>query len=243
MITTLLLLLCQDGTLVASDAIQPKVAVAEDGAIHVVFIKGGNICVASSTDGGTSFGEPVVAIDNKGEAKGGMQRGPRIGVDKKGNLFVTAPLNFDEAEKSKRYPTQELWVVRSTDGGKTWSKPAQVNEVSKKAPESLHWMVVSPEGDAHVAWLDMRDGKPREQHLYYAKVGSDGKVGKNLRIAGPVCECCAPGMAIDDKGNPFVIVREGGKKNRAILVTRSSNGGKSWSAPAAVNTGPTSLDN
>jgi hypothetical protein len=238
----LLLLLAQDGTLVASDATQPKVAIGPDGTIHVVFIRGGNIAVASSTDGGKTFSEPVVAIDNNGEAKGGMQRGPRIGVDAKGAVVVTAPLNFDEAEKAKRFPTQELWIARSTDGGKTWTKPVQVNEVAKKAPESLHWMAVSPDGDAHVAWLDMRDGRPREQYLYYAKVGPDLKVGKNLRIAGPVCECCAPGLAVDDKGNPFVLVREGAKKNRAVVLTRSTNGGKSWSPPAAVNTGPTSID-
>ena len=33
---------------------------------------------------------------------------------------VTAPVTFDDAEYKKRYPTAELFFVRSTDGGRTW---------------------------------------------------------------------------------------------------------------------------
>ncbi len=224
------------------EGIQPQVAVGAEGRIHVVMIAGGNIVVRSSADRGKTWGEPSVALDAKGRAKGGMQRGPRIGADAKGNLVVTAPICFDEKEFEKQYPTNELWLARSGDGGKTWSKPQQVNEVAKKAPESLHWMVVASNGDAHVAWLDMRDAGERGQNLWYAKATGD-KVGRNMRIAGPVCECCAPGLAVDDRGNPFAIVREGKKGDRAILMTASRDGGKTWGAAAPVNAGRTGLGN
>src|SRR3989338_5554625 len=94
-----------------SGASQPQVAVAPDGKINVVFIHDGNIKVAA--DGGAA----VTAIDAGGRIQGGKRRGPRIGVDAKGNLVVTAPACFDEAEFSKKYPTNELWLVRSEDGG------------------------------------------------------------------------------------------------------------------------------
>jgi hypothetical protein len=225
----------QPGLVVATDAIQPHMAIDNDGNIYVAFIQKGNICVSTSTDQGKSFGEPVIAIDVKGRAEGGMQRGPRIGVDGNKNLTVTAPVAFDDAEYKKKYPTADLFLVRSRDGGKTWTKPLQVNEVSKQAPESLHWMAVAPGGEVHVAWLDRRSREGPGQDIYYAKVSSE-KVGKNIKIASTVCECCAPGLAVDANGNPFVAFREGGNKpSREIFATRSTNQGVSFSRPVQIN--------
>lgn len=207
-------------------ASQPQVCIAPEGKAYVVFIHDGNIKVAP-----VGGGDAVVAIDAGGKIKGGKRRGPRIGADAKGNLVVTAPACFDEAEFQKRYPTNELWLVRSEDGGKTWTKPVQVNEVAKNAPESLHWTAVADDGTAHVAWLDMRDGG--KQRVWYAAVEGE-KVGKNQPLTGPICECCAPGLALDAKGNPYLVVREGEKRDRGILLTFSTNGGKSWKKPVAV---------
>lgn len=229
-----LLLLVQD----FGDAIQPQPAVASDGTVYVVMLRGGNVQVAVSKDKGKTFEAPVVAMDAGGRARGGMRRGPRIGVDAKGGVVVTAPLCFDKAEFEKQYPTPELWFARSTDGGKTWSKPGQVNEVPKKAAEALHWMAVAPAGDVHVAWLDCREG---DNTLWYAKITGD-KVSKNVKLTGPVCECCAPGMAVDGKGNPVITVRERKAKDRAVLLLVGKSGGKSFGQPVAVNEQATKID-
>ena len=108
-------------------------------------------------------------------------------------------VTFDDAEYEKRYPTADLYLVRSTDGGKMWSTPRQVNEVTKQAPEALHWMAVAPRGEVHVAWLDRRDREQSGQDIYYSTV-VDGEVGTNVKVARTVCECCAPGLAIDAAG-------------------------------------------
>jgi hypothetical protein len=224
------------------DAVQPQLAIDVDGAFYAAFIAGGNVQVAVSTDRGTSFGAPVVAIDAGGRAKGGMQRGPRIAVDGKKTVYVTAPLCFDEAEFSKRYPTQDLYLAASTDGGKSFGKPVRVNDVPKKAPESLHWMAASANGDVHVAWLDLRQ-REKGQDLFYAKVTEQGKkVSKNVPVAGPLCECCAPGMAVDGKGNPLLMWREGQKSNRALFLALSSNGGASFGKTMRINQGESRID-
>ncbi len=224
------------------DAIQPQLAIGSDGTFHVVFIAGGNIQVATSSDRGRSFGAPVTAIDARGKAKGGMQRGPRIAVDGKNTVYVTAPLTFDEAEFAKRYPTNDLYLAASTDGGKTFGKPLRVNDAPKKAPESLHWMAAGPNGDVHVAWLDLRQ-REKGQDLFYAKVAEQGrKVSRNVAVAGPLCECCAPGMAVDGKGNPMLTWREGGKTNRALFLAVSKNGGASFGPPARINQGESKID-
>ena len=139
-------------------------------------------------------------------------------------------MTFDDAEYKRRYPTADLFFVRSADGGKTWTKPVQVNEESKQAPEALHWMAVAPSGEAHVAWLDMRSRNKPGQDIYYATLTNGdvekGDVGKNVKVAGTVCECCAPGMAVDAAGHPFLAFREGGDKpSREIFARHSSDDG------------------
>lgn len=219
---------------VAQDAIQPHLAIDGSGTAYVVFIRNGQIEISVSADQGRTFSAPAVALDAKGRARGGMQRGPRVAVDGRKTVYVTAPLAFDDAEFAKRYPTQDLFLAVSTDVGKTFSKPVQVNDVPKKAPESLHGLAASPGEGAFVAWLDLRQ-REKGQDLFTAKVSAKGVVARNQPAAVNLCECCAPGLSMDAQGKPFLIYREGGKTNRQIFLI---SGGKA----ARVNQGESKVD-
>jgi len=209
-----------EATVVAPGANQPHLASSDDGSFYATFIRDGNIGFACSTDKGKTWSAPVVAIDAKGRGAGGMQRGPHIAVDGKKTIYITAPLTFDEAElNGKKYPVRELYLAVSTDGGKTFSKPAQINDAPKKAPESLHWLAAAPNGDVFAVWLDLRQRDKGGQDLAYVKISDQGrKIGKNAILPGPLCECCAPGLTVDAKGNPMILYREGGKTNRSIFL-------------------------
>lgn len=209
-------------TEVARDAIQPHLALDAEGTAYVVFIRNGNIEISTSSDQGKTFSAPVTAIDAKGKARGGMQRGPRVAVDAQKTVYVTAPLTFDEAEFQKRYPTQDLYLATSVDGGKTFAKPVMVNDVPKKAPESLHWLAAGAD-HAYVAWLDLR-AREKGQDLFVAKVTEKGKkISRNSPLASSLCECCAPGLALDPKGTPVLAYRDGaGKSNRPIFLAAGS---------------------
>src|SRR5262245_27934858 len=89
---------------IARDAIQPQLAADDAGGFYAVFLQSGNVAVSVSNDGGKTFSAPVTAIDVKGEARGGAQRGPRIGVDAKKNIIVTCPVTFDAEEQKQKYP-------------------------------------------------------------------------------------------------------------------------------------------
>jgi hypothetical protein len=220
--------------IIARDARQPQLAADRDGGFYCVFLRNGNIEFSASADNGKTWSAPVTAIDAKGKASGGMQRGPRIGVDDRKVITITAPLCFDEKELQAKFPRAELWLVRSTDGGRTFSPPVQINEVNGTAPEALHAIAVAPSGEAHVAWLDMR-AKKKGQDLYYAKV-VDGKPGKNQRVSETLCECCAPGIGVDSKGRIFVAWRDGiSLKNRAVWMYVSEDGGKLFKSVGRVN--------
>jgi hypothetical protein len=233
----------EKAAVVASGANQPHLAAAGDGAFYATFIRNGNIEFSSSADSGRTWSAPVVAIDARGKATGGMQRGPRVAVDGKGTVYVTAPLCFDEAESANRYPRRELYLAASTDGGKTFSKPVQVNDAPKKAPEALHWLAAGPAGEVFAAWLDLRQ-QSKGQDLAWTKITDQGrKVARNQILPGPICECCAPGLAVDAKGNPILVYREGGKSaSRQIFMAVSSNGGASFARVARINQGDTKVD-
>ncbi|HEX7897860.1 MAG TPA: sialidase family protein [Planctomycetota bacterium] len=207
---------------VAADASQPHLAIDADGVLLAVFLRNGNVEFSASADQGKTFSAPVVAIDAKGRAKGGMQRGPRVAVDGQKTIYVTAPLAFDDAEFQKRYPTQDLYLATSVDGGKTFGKPVMVNDVPKKAPESLHWLAAGVDG-AYVAWLDLR-AREKGQDLFLAKISEKGKkVSRNTLVATSLCECCAPALAVDPKGNPVLAYRDGaGKSSRPIFLVAAS---------------------
>ena len=224
-------------TILSPGANQPHLAASEDGGFCATFIKDGNIYFTGSSDKGKTWSAPVMAIDALGKGAGGMQRGPRIAVDGKKTIYITAPLTYDEAELSgKKYPTRDLYLTVSTDGGKTFSKPVQINDAPKKAPESLHWLAAAPTGEVYVAWLDLRN-REKGQDLAYVKISEQGrKVGKNVIIPGPLCECCAPGLTVDAKGSPIALYREGGKTNRSIFLSMG------FKSAVKVNTTDTKID-
>ena len=67
----------------------------------------------------------------------------------------------------------QVQVVRSTDGGSTWSKPVPV------APGVTHdqflpWISVSPTGLVSASWLDRRNDPNNIDYQAYAGISSDG---------------------------------------------------------------------
>lgn len=218
---------------VAQNAALPHLALDPDGGAYVAFVRDGNVELASSTDFGKTFAPPVVALDalKKAAAPSG-QRGPRVAVDKQKRVYVSAFLPLDP----KNPAAQDLYLAVSSDRGKTFSKPARINDPPGSAGESLHWTAVSPGGELLLAWLDGRRGKG--QDLYTAKTSDQAKkVPKNTLLASQVCERCAPAVAVDSKGAALFAWREGGdRKSRQVQFLPNAT-----ARPVQVNTLDTRL--
>ena len=159
-----------------------NVAIASDGTAYMTWSKCTYVsesgCTAQkmflkkSTDGGATWGArfeidgtligilfgvgnpsyaPIVAVDNSA--------GPHAGT-----LYVIFPraTNFIK-----------LGVVRSTDGGVTWSQPSRITS-SFTGDKFGHWISVAADGTVGVTWLDSRQDEIHYQP-YYA-TSSDGGV-------------------------------------------------------------------
>jgi hypothetical protein len=108
-----------------------------------------------------------------------------IDTDSKENVFIVYAQGTED--------DKDIFLIKSTDAGATWSSPIQVNDVStgdQRMPE----MYIGQNDVIHIAWLDAQvDGK---QHYYYS-FSTDGG------------ETFAPAERVTERGFDQEFVRPG----------------------------------
>jgi hypothetical protein len=215
---------------VAEDARLPQLAFDSEGNAYVTFVRKGNIELAISTDGGKSFGAPMIVLNSGGKDVGITNRGPRVSLDKNKRIWVSGPVCLAPPNAPL---VNDLYYAVSSDRGKTFSKPFMINDGAGSATQSVHGAAAGP-GELHVAWID------NKKSLLYCKFDAQGKrVGRIVPITGFACEDCPPGLAVDPAGNPSVAWREtpkDPKANRQIFLSRSTDAGKSFATTTQLNT-------
>jgi hypothetical protein len=155
------------------------------------------IFFVSSSDGGASFTTPKAISGNVLYGQGSR---PVVGPD--GALYV-----FWEGS-TRLASLNSTYVVKSTDGGATWSKPTAISELTDTMPlgdtvfrvNSYPAAAAAPNGDLYATWT------------------TETKTGKLDGDRG-----CADWLTDDLAGCQSIAV-----------WSRSTNGGASWSAPARV---------
>lgn len=205
-------------------ATQPQLAAGANGTTWLAYGSGHEVWVARSDDGGATF-LPGSRVTNLPQLMLGMRRGPRIAVcGTTVTVTVVAP---------------ELLAYRSTDGGRTWSGPARVNDVAGCAREGLHDLAANSAGELFITWLDLRNGKTE----LWCAASRDGGASwtKNERVyQSPdtsICECCHPSALYDGDGNLAVMWRNSIEGSRDLWMAIRAPGAKSFSPALKVGTG------
>src|SRR5262245_24304480 len=124
---------------VAEEAKLPHLAFDSDGNAYVTFVRKGNIELAISTDGGKTFGAPVVVLNSGGKDGGILNRGSRVCIDRNKRVWVSGPLAPPNGPV-----VQDLYFAVSTDRGKTFSKPYMINEGTGTASHCVHSAAAGP---------------------------------------------------------------------------------------------------
>lgn len=215
-------------------AIQPQVAVAPAGAIHVVFGKKetGTIHHVVSSDGGRTFSKPVQVAELPKLALG-MRRGPRIVATDK--VVAISAISHGDGN---------LHAWTSSDGGATWKESANINDSPQSAREGLHAMTADAKGAVFATWLDLRN---KGTELWGAASADGGATwGANALIYkspdGHICECCHPSAAMDAKGRIAVMWRNWLGGARDMYAAISSDGGKTFAAAQKLGSGTWKLN-
>ena len=174
------------------------VATHTDGTVYVSWMDStddgpfeglAQIYVAESKDGGDSF-------ENGRRAANYLELGysprstfyrfwgssfTRLAVGPEGELYLV----FCAAPSGDPSDDSDVYMVRSMDGGATWSRQIRVNDDETSGIQFFPALDVSPNGNVHVMWGDTRDdpGIDLRYHIYYAVSEDDGQsFGINSRV-------------------------------------------------------------
>jgi hypothetical protein len=193
----------------------------------------------SSFDGGESWSEapPLALLGNPDPHKSwaGISD-PVLAFDNAGNCYLIA-LPFPGP--GSPFETLGIAVYRSSDGGRTWSAPnfihpntARIDDkqwaASDRSPRSRHY------GNVYVAWDD-------GSNLAFARTTDHGAswrgVGTQPVGAALAFDSFSPSIAVTDDGSIFIFWIAG----NTIKFVKSIDGGDSFSSPAVVASGLTTL--
>jgi hypothetical protein len=181
-----------------------------DGTIYVSWIDYSemSLMLSVSNDNGQSwpiFAEPIKGVDPPPTYVGDNEyRTPTISsmaIDRSqantsGNLYIVWHDN--------RNGNPDILLIRSEDGGSSWSEPQRLNDDSENgtAEQFFPWIDVSPEGDVHVVFYDKREDPGNYfLDLYYTH-SKDGKnFDKNWKITSNSSD---PSHSYHQSGSVFI---------------------------------------
>ena len=110
-----------------------------------------DIQAVMSEDAGATFSAPVRVNDLPGDARVNGEQPPRVAV---------AGVQVVVVWQSRRTGQPEVRAARSTDGGRSFRKAVTVHAGGLTGSRGWSSVALAPSGEAHLAWLDTRNGAP-----------------------------------------------------------------------------------
>ncbi len=178
---------CLDGDGTVEGAVP---AVGPDGEIYVSWSLNGKIYFDKSLDGGKTWlkrdkiaalqpGGWDIHIPGIGRANGmpitlcDLSDGPH-----RGTIYI----NF--ADQRNGEDDTDIWLVKSTDGGETWSAPKRVNNDAPGKHQFFTWMALDPtNGNLHAVFYDRRHHSGNATDVYLATSTDGGQNFMNEKIS------------------------------------------------------------
>src|SRR5262249_41802012 len=137
----------------------------------------------------------------------------------------------------------DVWFAGSTDGGKTWSKAVNVSNTPGKSMTPS--IAMGANGAIAVVWGDTTSGA-QSPDVFFSGSTDGGKTwSKSIDVSNTPGISSEADVTIDAKGHIYVAWTDtsASAKSPDIMVSASTDGGKTWSKPVdASNTPGVSAD-
>lgn len=174
-----------------------------------------HVWFARSPDAGDSWSDPVRVTTEAGQAHPHAEASPRLVAGPGGKVALVWTHSIPV--EGRRFPASDLIAASSTDGGRSWSPPAPVNDDFGGPPEghTFHGAAWAGGDTLVVAWLDGRGmagqataaPSPAGQAHDHAHADSASAVwaarsadfgrtwGANRPLWASACPCCRVALA------------------------------------------------
>ncbi|MDQ4096542.1 MAG: glycoside hydrolase, partial [Actinomycetota bacterium] len=236
----------------------PDMAFDRDGKLYVIYVNlvgngngPENLWISTSTDGGRTLEPPVRIAGGTGEI---FQARMAIAPDK--TIHITW-LQGGETGNLSLLGVNPIVTVRSTDEGQTWTQPQVISDSGRDRVGAASPAV---DGDGNVTVLyedfkgDRRDFENLEGPVFedpFALVVTRSTDGGRTWTRGMELESGViptrrflvylpefPSLAASEDGTIYTSWMDGRNGDEDVFLKRSSDGGRTWSAPIRVNDNP-----
>ena len=198
-----------------------------DGTLYSVWTEyEGALRVRRSVDQGRTWHEPVQVAGDQAPA-----RGPALAVGPGGAVWLAWTVGED--------PQADIYLVRSTDGGRTFSSARFVQGPGHADAPTL---AVDDEGTIHLAYAEAPAGPDSGYGIRYLRLNSDMEGLEEPRTLDPPRSHAGPGggfpvLTLDGEDNPWILwdLFPGPRERPlGLALAGSVDGGESISVPTLV---------
>ncbi|WP_455391757.1 PKD domain-containing protein [[Eubacterium] cellulosolvens] len=199
----------------------PDIASDTAGGIYVVWADDSNghwdILLSTSTNKGVTWSNPRLVNDPEANVRKFNQSKPTIGVDDDGIIYV--------AWEDERSGEPQIYLSRSLDSGKTFSKDIRVSSEKPNVKAKNPNLKVFGKGNVFLAWEEDLFSK---YNVYFSKSLDYGSsFGKPVQINNFSDKCApdaSPDVDVDARGNIFISWSDQRAKNHIYMAYSTDNG-------------------
>lgn len=190
-------------------------------------------CYARSTDGGKSFGAPVVVAPST-NIKPHSENLPKVLFKPSGEVIALWGTSSHDARN--KY-AGNVYYAQSFDGGHTWTAATPLVRDTAGYDQRYFDVALLPSGEAAIVWLDNRKTTDKEgSSLFLATTSGRSGFAGERRVAQPCCPCCRTDLFVDRAGGIHVLYRGILHDSiRDMVHSVSVDGGRTFSAPQQVS--------
>jgi BNR repeat-like domain len=219
-----------------------------------------SVLVAQSTDGGVTWGSPgglPYRVVDPGTR--GFDDKESITADPTNNLYAYVVWDRSSGSTSNSTYHQPVYFSRTTDGGNSWTTPQAIFDLGVNLGATGNQIAVLPNGTVVDLFTAGRivDGQPQQylgvvRSIDHGATWSNQSVVSNQEVNGIMdvktgaiirVGAALASIAVDPASGTVYVAWEDSRfsnnQRDGIALSKSTDGGVTWSAPVQVNQAPT----